>query len=348
MSVKSGQDITVLFSTADASTGAATDADSTPTGTLYVNGTANGATMTVTNITTGLYKAALTLPSLTAGDVVSLRVAATVDSIAAEAVVWQEVADTERVSDLNDLDAAGVRTAVGLAAANLDTQIGTLATGASIAALNDLSADDVWDELIAAHLGIGSTGAALNAAGAAGDPWASLLPAAYGAGTAGNIVGNIIARVWAYASRTLTQSAASVAEAVQGSTLTIHRGDTVTATLTGLGSLADYVSLDFTVKSKRSDDDDSAVVRIRLNATGLGDGLLRINAAEAGTPGNGSITIDDLAAGDVTLTLAADETEGLTPHVGYFYDIQMITATAVETLTAGTCNVTADVTRAVV
>ena len=153
------------------------------------------------------------------------------------------------------------------------------------------------------------------------------------------------ADVWAYGTRTLTQTAAEVAAAVAGSTLTIHRGDTFTATLTGLGSLADYVSLDFTVKSKRSDDDDSAVVRIRLNATGLGDGLLRINAAEAGTPGNGSITIDDLAAGDVTLTLAADETEGLTPHVGYFYDIQMITATAVETLTAGTCNVTADVTR---
>jgi len=143
MSVKSGQAITVLFSTADASTGAATNGDALPTGTLYVNGTANGAAVTVTNITTGLYKVAVTLPSLTAGDVVSLRVAATVGSIAAEAVVWQEVADTERVSDLNDLDAAGVRTAVGLAAANLDTQIGTLATSASIAALNDLSAAEL-------------------------------------------------------------------------------------------------------------------------------------------------------------------------------------------------------------
>ena len=197
---------------------------------------------------------------------------------------------------------------------------------AAIAALNDLSAAEAQAAaaaaIVAADVATGAEVAALNDLSAAD--------------------------VWAYGTRTLTQTAAEVAAAVAGSTLTIHRGDTFTATLTGLGSLADYVSLDFTVKSKRSDDDDSAVVRIRLNATGLGDGLLRINAAEAGTPGNGSITIDDLAAGDVTLTLAADETEGLTPHVGYFYDIQMITATAVETLTAGTCNVTADVTRAVV
>lgn len=47
------------------------------------------------------------------------------------------------IAALNDLDAAGVRTAVGLAAANLDTQIGTLATGAEVAALNDLSAADL-------------------------------------------------------------------------------------------------------------------------------------------------------------------------------------------------------------
>ena len=37
------------------------------------------------------------------------------------------------VTGFNDLDAAGVRGAVGLAAANLDTQIGTLATGANLA-----------------------------------------------------------------------------------------------------------------------------------------------------------------------------------------------------------------------
>ena len=50
-------------------------------------------------------------------------------------------------------------------------------------------ADAVWDEAISGHLGAGSTGAALNAAGSAGDPWTTPLPGAYGAGTAGYIIG---------------------------------------------------------------------------------------------------------------------------------------------------------------
>ena len=52
------------------------------------------------------------------------------------------------------------------------------------------AADAVWDEPIADHLTSGSTGAALNAAGSAGDPWATQLPGSYGSGTAGYIVGN--------------------------------------------------------------------------------------------------------------------------------------------------------------
>lgn len=51
-------------------------------------------------------------------------------------------------------------------------------------------ADQVWDEVLAGHLGAGSTGAALNAAGSSADPWSTLLPGAYGAGTAGKIVGD--------------------------------------------------------------------------------------------------------------------------------------------------------------
>jgi len=42
----------------------------------------------------------------------------------------------------------------------------------------------VWDEAIAGHAVAGSTGAALTAAGAAGDPWASALEDALTAGEA--------------------------------------------------------------------------------------------------------------------------------------------------------------------
>lgn len=52
--------------------------------------------------------------------------------------------------------------------------------------------DGVWDEAIAGHLSAGSTGEALNAAGAAGDPWNTAIPGAYTAGKAGYLVGNLM------------------------------------------------------------------------------------------------------------------------------------------------------------
>jgi hypothetical protein len=84
---KPGDAYTKSFTISDA-TGAASDADSTPTGTLYVNGAANGATVTITKPATGVYKAAATIPSnLTVGDTVELLIAATIDTVAAKAFV---------------------------------------------------------------------------------------------------------------------------------------------------------------------------------------------------------------------------------------------------------------------
>jgi len=102
--VKTGQSVTAVFSTASPTTGAATSADSTPTGTLYVNGTADAASVTVTNITTGRYKAAVTLPTLAAGDVVDIWIAATVGGVAGGGVVWSAVGDTKRLSDTLSAD----------------------------------------------------------------------------------------------------------------------------------------------------------------------------------------------------------------------------------------------------
>ena len=62
-------------------------------------------------------------------------------------------------------------------------------TKTTLDALNDITAGGVWDVTLASHLTAGSTGAALNAAGAAGDPWSTSLPGAYTAGSAGYIVG---------------------------------------------------------------------------------------------------------------------------------------------------------------
>jgi hypothetical protein len=119
MTVKSAQAVVVEFTTANPTTAAAANADSLPAGTLYVNGVANAATVTVANVTTGVYTASVTLPALSAGDVVGIRIAATVATVAGQAIVWQDVADTTRTSDtyaiVNDgtNGNAAIKTAVG-------------------------------------------------------------------------------------------------------------------------------------------------------------------------------------------------------------------------------------------
>lgn len=93
MTVQSAQSVTVIFTTRVFATGVGTNADSLPAGTLYLNGTANGATVTVTNISTGLYKAAVTMPTLAIADRVDLEIAATVSAVSDTAVIWRDVKD---------------------------------------------------------------------------------------------------------------------------------------------------------------------------------------------------------------------------------------------------------------
>ncbi len=123
--------------------------------------------------------------------------------------------------DTAEIGAAGAGLTALASAANLatvagyiDTEIGTIITNlatlagyvdtevAAIKAVTDkldntltntsdgyifssIALQAVWDEPIVGHLVSGTTGAALNAAGSAGDPWSTPLPGAYGAGTAG-------------------------------------------------------------------------------------------------------------------------------------------------------------------
>lgn len=88
----------------------------------------------------------------------------------------------------------------------LDTEIAAIKAKtdnlpASPAAVSDIPtagavADAVWDEAIGGHSGSGSTGEALAAAGASGDPWITALPGSYTAGQAGYIIGtNLDAQV---------------------------------------------------------------------------------------------------------------------------------------------------------
>jgi hypothetical protein len=168
------------------------------------------------------------------------------DTITAAKVAADAV--TEIQSGLSTLDAAGVRSAIGLASANLDTQLDALPTAAENAdavwdeaiaghsgvgsageALQNAGAagtppsaadiaDAVWDEALSGHSTTGSAGAGLSAASSAGDPWATSLPGAYGSGTAGKIIGdNLNATISSRASSSALATAQADLDTLTGS-----------------------------------------------------------------------------------------------------------------------------------
>ncbi|HJQ65354.1 MAG TPA: hypothetical protein VJ816_03200, partial [Gemmatimonadales bacterium] len=103
--------------------------------------------------------------------------------------VWDETAASHNTAGttgekLNDAASAGDPWGTSLP--------GAYAAGTAGALLASLPGD-VWDELTSSHVVVGSTGVAVATGGAAGDPWSVALPGAYGAGTAGKIVGDRIA-----------------------------------------------------------------------------------------------------------------------------------------------------------
>jgi hypothetical protein len=113
--------------------------------------------------------------------------------------------------------------------------------------------DGVWDEVLSGHATAGTTGAALSAAGSAGDPWSTSLPGAYGSGTAGNILGNNLnatvssrsshsaADVWAVGTRVLTAATNLVLPANALSNVTAWTVN-ITGSLSGsVGSVAGAV-----------------------------------------------------------------------------------------------------------
>lgn len=141
-----------------------------------------------------------------------------------------------------------------------------------------------------------------------------------------------------------TGTSLSIASAVVGSTITAHRGDTLSAALENIGALTNYSKVWFTVKRDFDDADSAAVVQIEKT-----DGLKYLNGAavDVANKTNGSITIQDEATGDVTVALVAAETAKLSPG-NYQYDIQILRSagTPVSTLTYGEFVVAADVTKA--
>ena len=180
---------------------------------------------------------------------------------------------------------------------------------------NNAIADAVWDEILSGHAVSGSTGAALSAAGSAGDPWSTALPGAYSAGTAGYIVGTNLNALITSRMATYTQPTGFLAATFPG-TVSSYAGADTSGTTTLLSRLsstrAGYLdnlsggaaALEATAQSILADTGTDGVV---VNAAGLAtDAVNEIRAAITGgayaldTDANGRIRIvDGTATGEL-------------------------------------------------
>ena len=108
MAYKPGDTYYGEFTTCRFDTGAATDADTTPTATATRNGADDAAfALSVAKIDTGRYKVTGAIPAgYGAGTSVQISVAATVNSVAGKGVIDSFVMDSKRVGELNDAPAA--------------------------------------------------------------------------------------------------------------------------------------------------------------------------------------------------------------------------------------------------
>ncbi len=342
MDYKPGDTVYVEICTQVFATGVATNADSLPTGTVNKNGADDGAVaVTVSNLDAGRYKAVFTIPTTyLSGDVLNLTVAATVSGVAGKAGVWHAKLGIGVIrSSTAQAGAAGTITLDAGASAVTDFYKGAwivLVAGAGAGQARMCTAYDGVTKIAtigpnwATNPGATSIFAILPAAAVDVD---TQLTASHGAGS------------W----QQLTQTAAAaLAGSLAGSTITIHRGDTLTVNFTGMGDIQNWTKLWFTLKRVAEQTDPESLIQVLLsNPGGGGDGLLYINGGAPTLAANGSLAVTDAVTGAVTLTVKPAETLKL-PNEGklYLYDVQVLRSTGVvSTLTNGQARINGDVTR---
>jgi hypothetical protein len=171
-------------------------------------------------------------------------------------------------------------------------------------------------------------------------------------GAAGSDPETIRNTVWGNSSgvRNLTNPSSSVDAEPAVGTIALRQGDRWTHSITGLGPLAGRVRLYFTLKTSPTINDDSAAL-IQIEEA---DGLLCLQGSQITgvDQAQGSITVDDEGAGNITLSLWPAATALLTPsrpNAIMYYDVKIVRTanTDAATLDAGTGTITSAVTRAV-
>ena len=208
-----------------------------------------------------------------------------------------------------DADALAADAGAELADAVWDEALaGHAGAGTAGAALSAASAptaadvaDAVWDEALAGHAGAGSAGAALSAAGAAGDPWSTALPGAYAAGTAGDIIGNLVTDIGALTPAVAISTTTAASVSTGALAVRTHHSLSQTISSTYAGNLSAATKLWLAVKAEKDDTDAQAVIFIEATA-----GLTYLAGAAYTTVAHGSLTVGGVA-GAWTITVAIDE-----------------------------------------
>ena len=217
-------------------------------------------------------------------------------------------------AEIDAFSEGAIRTAIGLATANMDTQLAAVAkTGADGDTLETLS-----DQIDAVALEA-TAQAILEDTG-------TTLPAL--------LTSTLASFVNTYST-----------DATTAGSITRRRGDSWTIVPAALGVLTGYTSLWLTIKRSHDDADSASVLHVKKNASGLLDGLLYLNGA-ASTSNLASITVTDALTGVISIAVDEAATKELAPGE-YYYDIQTLISGNVSTPDSGTFTVTADVTRSV-
>lgn len=159
--------------------------------------------------------------------------------------------------------------------------------------------------------------------------------------TLSTTVSGLVAAVWAYAARTLTQGAASVTAAVTGSSVTVYRGTRWSIALTGLPTNTGYTAILFSVKRFDSDTDADAIFQVRTTT-----GLTAFDGAPTVTAGQAAITVNSSTA--ITITAEAATTQYATPGV-YSYGVKYFDGSGFPSQASigGTFRVVGDIPKAI-
>lgn len=126
----------------------------------------------------------------------------------------------------------------------------------------------------------------------------------------------------------------------------LRRGNTLSFTVTGIGSVVGYTSLWITLKTNSKDDDAASILQIKKNASGIGNGLQYLNGAVAPNPALATTIITDQVNGDLLFTIDASVAAQLNPE-SYICDVQTLINGIVDTPISGTIPIADDVTRAI-